>query len=452
MSFALHHGPNGSYKTFSVVQRFLIEALYEGRTVVTNIRGMDTVDNIEKAFKKPLPPMAELIFIDWEDPNAPGNIELLQRWFHWIPFGSLFILDECHNFYPEDTKTFLKQLDNFEPEASYYIEPMGGSSIISPVNGKEVFRPKDILNAFRMHRHFEWDIFFTTPDVDFLPKKIRLSAEFCYRHRDLSGLIPWKKGRWKEVQHSARTTGDSNSSAINTAEYKRDKRVFECYSSTATGTYKESMASKSIFSGGALQFVIGIWFLAVITLASVAYSRFSQSEDTQADTETVLSDSKESSVKTDSVYSDTSNGQSVNEGVRSSDSTISYQLPYGSQHLYLKGVMKFEGSKDFKYLFVSVSVDGVQRLIFERNLIDMGYSLFAKKENSVVIRKHGVAETYKVNLLIAEFVPVEKNRTNFLSGSASNNKADNSQNSDRKLSISSLSHSSASTRFEKNSD
>ena len=269
MSFAVHHGPNGSYKTFSVVQRFVIDALYKGRVVVTNIRGMDNIQNIEDAFKKPLPKMAELIFIDWEDPEHPEYLQLLQRWFHWIPFGALFVLDECHNFYPKDTESFLSTLDNFSANDEFYTEPLGGSSFISPVTNKEIFRPKDVLNAFRMHRHYEWDIFFTTPDIDFLPKKIRLSAEYCYRHRNLEGLVPFKKGKWKEVQHSARTTGDSQASQLQTTEYKRDPRVFKCYSSTATGSHKQSIAGKSILSGGKIK-AVGLLF--AIALSYLIYT------------------------------------------------------------------------------------------------------------------------------------------------------------------------------------
>ena len=49
MTAVIHHGPPGSYKSFAIIQDVVIPALIQGRTVVTNIRGLNNIDRICEA-------------------------------------------------------------------------------------------------------------------------------------------------------------------------------------------------------------------------------------------------------------------------------------------------------------------------------------------------------------------------------------------------------------------
>jgi len=55
MTAVVFHGAPGSYKTFSCIQDVIIPALQKGRTVVTNIRGLDDLHRIEAALGIELP-------------------------------------------------------------------------------------------------------------------------------------------------------------------------------------------------------------------------------------------------------------------------------------------------------------------------------------------------------------------------------------------------------------
>lgn len=82
MSIIIHHGHPGSYKSFGVLQRHAIPALKEGRTIVTNIRGFDSLEKVEQAIEETLPDEAAILNVDTEGREAK---DYMARWFHWAP-------------------------------------------------------------------------------------------------------------------------------------------------------------------------------------------------------------------------------------------------------------------------------------------------------------------------------------------------------------------------------
>lgn len=252
MSYAIHHGPPGSYKTFTLVQRHAIDALKAGRVVVTNIRGFNDIELIKKAFPKlKFPESASIISIDT---RTQEGLLLLARWFHWVPFGALILVDEAQAVYPMRSDFKLENLDHFEGLQGFEIETI--------FNGEQ--RPRDIHLAFDMHRHFGWDLFLSTPNVAKINKIIRQSAEWAYKHRDISGLLPWYKNKWVEVQHDPESSGKSITSRVGVpTKYTADLQVFKCYSSTATGTHKGSEAGRSVFKDPKILAVTTVTFLSI---------------------------------------------------------------------------------------------------------------------------------------------------------------------------------------------
>ena len=63
MTAVIHHGPPGSYKSFSIVQDVVIPALLKGRTVCTNIRGLNSISRISKIMELEFPESAKLVCV-----------------------------------------------------------------------------------------------------------------------------------------------------------------------------------------------------------------------------------------------------------------------------------------------------------------------------------------------------------------------------------------------------
>ncbi|MFI3219299.1 MAG: zonular occludens toxin domain-containing protein [Methylococcales bacterium] len=103
MATAIHHGAPGSFKSFSVVQRYAIPALIEGRVVVTNVRGFDSLQTIRNAFLQQsffdrlrnkslfiFPESAKLYYFDT---STHEQRQFFATWYKWLPLGALLIID-----------------------------------------------------------------------------------------------------------------------------------------------------------------------------------------------------------------------------------------------------------------------------------------------------------------------------------------------------------------------
>lgn len=220
MTTALVHGDPGSFKTSSLVNDYLVPAIKAGRVVVTNIRGVKSPQEIAEVFNFPLPDTAEIILMSFDQ----EGFDLMARFFHWAPLGALILMDEGQRVYPTRLKSF-HEFDNPNDDG----------------------RPKTVEDAFDSHRHMNWDIYISTPNISKIHKEIRAVAEFAYRHKNLATVFSFLNGRYKRVVHNAENSGASLSHAISSTLRKMDKRVFDVYQSTATGKTKDSSSSVSLF-------------------------------------------------------------------------------------------------------------------------------------------------------------------------------------------------------------
>lgn len=246
MTTAIIHGDPGSFKTATLVSQYGIPALYKGRTVVTNIRGFDDLKKIELVYKKKLPDNANLIFIPF---NREG-FRKMGNFFHWAPAGALILFDEIQRVYP----TRLRNLNMFDCEPSrntgYVDKHTGQSEDIQTVE-----------EAFDCHRHMNWDIYMSTPNIEKVHKELRQVAEFGYRQKGyatVSPLISKLLGDFKRVKHNAENKGNTDSQAMLSTSHRIDKRAFECYESTATGQAKTTHTKTNIFAQPKLLLVICI--------------------------------------------------------------------------------------------------------------------------------------------------------------------------------------------------
>lgn len=112
MATSIHHGPPGSYKSFSIVQRFAIPALEQGRVVVSNIRAFSSLQAIIDAFpEKTFSPDSKIIFVDTTTHN--GRLHMA-CWFQWVPFGALILIDEAQRIYPDRRDFKLESLGGYK--------------------------------------------------------------------------------------------------------------------------------------------------------------------------------------------------------------------------------------------------------------------------------------------------------------------------------------------------
>lgn len=263
MATSIHHGPPGSFKSFTLVQRFAIDALKEGRVVITNIRGLTSIDRIQDQFPDyKFPESADLWFINTDEEKYR---QFMARWFHWAPFKALIIIDECQRVYPNRRDFKKEDLDKcdlmgFQPDA-FNIE------INDEYTGAKytVHRPKDVDTAFDMQRHFQWDIYLSTPNIAKVKDFIREVAQTAYRHKSLGELLPlFFKNTWYEFQHDPENSGKLTSHISGKPrKYKADERVFNCYQSTATGEHTESKANQSVLGDPKVKFLLFVIVLAV---------------------------------------------------------------------------------------------------------------------------------------------------------------------------------------------
>ncbi|PCK00934.1 MAG: hypothetical protein COA42_23695 [Alteromonadaceae bacterium] len=245
MTAVAHHGPPGSYKTSALVDRVAIEALKEGRVLVTNVRGLNSLVRIEKVYGIKFPKTADILYV----PHSLAGFKSMARFFHWAPPGALILMDEVQRVLPTRPTFKLSSLD------------YPGGPDQAEVDG----RPATLEQAIDEHRHFNWDIYLSTTNIAKVNREVRQVLEGAYRHRNVSGVLPWWKNSWKEFPHDAESSGKSISHySGDPKRYTADKRVFDCYESTATGIVKQSMESKPIYKDKRL-LVFGFILLLAIT-------------------------------------------------------------------------------------------------------------------------------------------------------------------------------------------
>lgn len=234
MPIKIFWGPPGSYKSAAAVWDEVAQCAKEGRHLITNIRGLNV-----GAIREHFPEVAPTFTMDHFRNDDIEQLNNLRRWWHWAPPGAYIVLDEVQHVYPPAwTQKQLQTLDNPDDRV---------------INGNGI--PKDLAGAFDMHRHGNWDLAFTTPNIKKVIPEIRMTAEGAYKHRNLAfvGL----SGRFLQCQHAAEDNG--NPSDFYSKRMRRIPQwVFKCYESTATGQVRDSAAGLSMFKNPRVLLILGL--------------------------------------------------------------------------------------------------------------------------------------------------------------------------------------------------
>lgn len=247
MSIKIHHGPNGSYKTSGALQDDVIPAIKSGRYIITNIRGF-TLDRVHEVFPD-CPESVDVLNLSLE---SNDDLQKMRTWFMWAPRGAFLIFDETQILFPKSWKD--KDIDQFDFP--------GG-----PEAAKAADRPVGWLDAWTRHRHWNWDIVLTTPNIRYIRDDIRLTCEKAYLHANLALL--GIKGRYKESMHDAQENRPPMDGSTIVQLKKIKDETFRLYQSTATGIVQDTTAGKNILASPK---VLGLLAFLAILLVSLANS------------------------------------------------------------------------------------------------------------------------------------------------------------------------------------
>lgn len=226
MSVKIHHGPPGSYKTSGAILDDFVEAVFAGRVVVTNVRGLDDPQRIRSVLSKEFPrrTIPESFELVWIDTDTEEGIFEMQAFFWWADCGAFILVDEAQAFWPSEMR-----------EKDWRPFDLPGGIDAARIQG----RPRDYPDAWTRHRHFNWDIVLTTPDIKLFHSKIRSVSEAAYIHKNQA--VIGIRGRYLEGMHLASSNGYA-SDFITVRGRKIPKWVFDLYQSTATGAVSDTKA------------------------------------------------------------------------------------------------------------------------------------------------------------------------------------------------------------------
>lgn len=249
MAIKIHHGPNGSYKTSGAVMDDVIPAIKQGRVVITNIRGMSQ-QRCREVFPHDDPNNPDTFELHYLDMDSIDGLERCRRFFQWAPSGALIIFDE----------TQLLFLSSWREKDLVQFDYPGGIEA-----AKNDDRPTGWLDAWTRHRHWNWDIVLTTPNIKYIRSDIRLTCEAAYKHSNMGLLGPiFKKltGDYKEAFHDAQLNTAPPKAITKFRRIKKD--VWKLYDSTTTGVVKDTSAGTSILASMPLLIGAGIVIAAMV--------------------------------------------------------------------------------------------------------------------------------------------------------------------------------------------
>lgn len=282
MAVAIYHGAAGSYKSASAVWFQILPALRAGRVVVTNIDGMKTIEHIEKSLGERFPVSAKIIRVL---SNNQNGLKLWQHFYCWCPLGALIVIDEAQDIYnktvgfdaPKNTYKPIAEFIDYLPAGylNYYErvfdsficdDPYTDDTGFSTVDDKgRPVLPLNYNSALMTHRHYNWDIYYLTPDIKQIDASVRGVCERAFHHssKDNTFLTKRRPRIWEHDPKSSATKPDKNAPM----EYRRvPVAVHLMYSSTTTGATTKAGLGKSLFKEWKFLLFLAVMALCITTL------------------------------------------------------------------------------------------------------------------------------------------------------------------------------------------
>ena len=346
----------------------LVAAVFAGRTVITNVRGLDDperiVSTLQKAHpRKPIPPTFELV---WVDTDTEEGIFAIQTFWWWADCGAFILIDEAQAFWPSEMRP-----GDWKPF------DLPGGIDASRIQG----RPRDYADAWTRHRHFNWDIVLTTPDIKLFHSKIRSVSETAYLHKNQA--IIGLRGRYLEGMHLASKNGNASDFFVVRGR-KIPKWVFDLYQSTSTGVVSDTNAGTPFWKhpkiAGLLIFLV---FLVVFLVSrGNPFKVFKGTPDPS--NKTIVEDTS-LSVSRSSVASSSSN-RSTPSAVYSYPNNDPFSIMSGKSIYYI-GCKSGDNGRLIHLFEICSDIESTGTVITDFSLISLGYSIHRYDRELFVLSK-----------------------------------------------------------------
>lgn len=424
MATKIFHGVPGSYKSSTAMWFEVLPALRSGRVVITNLQGILTLEEMQRALGEVFPETARLFRISI---SSEDGMLLIRNFYQWAPIGSLLFIDEIQDVFPNDSS--FKALNyNYKGEGFFndklpaelvelyhqeqrkikdnvnvddYLDDLGESLF----DERDYLRyPRTLREMFMRHRHYNWDILLATPDIKEVTPFVRSVCEKAYAHTSKDEIpIPYFKRRPLIHEHSAKENGTTLKKTDVTTTKKVPLDVFKLYKSTATGkTTKSGVGSSAITwrIWGGLLFVIAYFIYMVFFFFGDDGNETDLENGQAAAVQIPVGEKNNQSVQkaVQKIGKDNNQNSSSPDALRFRDNSVStiiapnnfVNLPYNAQEIYISAINKVYISAKIitrDYLFNAKSEQQTFSLSSDQ-LIDMGYQVFYKNDCLVELRNN----------------------------------------------------------------
>ncbi len=268
MAITIRTGANGAYKSSYVCHFVILPALKAGRVVVTNIEGMQPLEEIERRLDITFPSTAKLIRIFSRDKSG---LDLWQHFFCWCPLGALIVIDECQDIFSKNigfrmekitSRPLSEFLDSLPKDYEAFFHSRYLPVDMSKLDASEVddrgqaeydeqgriIYPFSFNEGFMRHRKYNWDIELLSPDWGQIDTAIRACAEQCFFHKGNDGMF-WAKRKPYIYRHPKNTATPviPKGKDPNVMTVKIPLEAFLLYKSTATGKSLSSGAVNVLY-------------------------------------------------------------------------------------------------------------------------------------------------------------------------------------------------------------
>ncbi|MEZ8366557.1 zonular occludens toxin domain-containing protein [Vibrio cyclitrophicus] len=293
MAITIRTGANGSYKSAYTAYFSIYQALKAGRTVVTNMEGMQPLAVIEERFNIQFPSTAKLFRISSRDESG---VHLWTHFFCWCPIGALIVIDECQDIFSKNVGFDIRKV-KYKPLSDFITQsPRDGllpkdyerffNSRYTPANMDElqdseiddrgiaeydsegrIIYPHSFNEGFMRHRKYDWDIELLSPDWKQIDSGIKACANQNFFHKGRDQFF-WTKRNPYILKHdkSVSTPVIPKKKDVNLTNQKIPLDSFLLYKSTGTGSAKQQLAMNTLFRSpkAILVFLLSIFCLGYI--------------------------------------------------------------------------------------------------------------------------------------------------------------------------------------------
>lgn len=412
MAVKIRHGANGSYKSATAVWFDLLPALRQGRVVVTNIQGMESVETIEKRLGERFPPSAKIIKI--YSLTESGRY-MWQNFYNWMPMGAYMIIDECQDIYSKTVgfdmaKNTYQGLDKFKeglPDwyPDFYNRVLEAykpdeSTIDIDDSGETLFDDNGLIRlpptfeeSISRHRHFNWDITFVTPNIKKLSAEVRSCAEVAIHHKSKDSFFLTKR-KPRLYEHDPNATSFNSPKPEDCKRVKVPLAVHLLYKSTVTGkTTKSGLASSPLSNMKfVLVMLLGLCSIIYVIYGAIdAYQRYSDdstqvsqanqttNQTSQTNEQVLPMDKTDSSIR-DVQINDVSDSRILSESGEPffnnrSVNSVPELWPFDVTHVYVGGIsLKVTDTKVIPTIvFKQTMSDGSESYVYNYMLEKMGF-------------------------------------------------------------------------------